>query len=162
MLKKFFSVGATLLMSLCLLCSCGMNGDEYVDEGSLCSIETAYENGWLTQENVRDIAYYYHAMANEYYDEGYTANPKVPNTLDAETEQKIKITYLYSVIKNPSLSIKNIYIGDYYGTYGDCIAVGIDDSYLAVDLIFYPEYEIGGVIFHQFSPAGIRIWKANC
>lgn len=49
----------------------------------------------------------------------------------------------------------------YYGTYNDCIALRITDSYNRYDYNIHEEYIIDGVSFYSFHVASISIYAPN-
>ena len=71
------------------------------------SLEEAYMNEWLTESDLQKIVLLY--------------NTKTQSELsDQDVEKMIKKTYLKQ-LKNkvPTATISNVYIKDYYGTYGE-------------------------------------------
>ena len=126
-------------------------------EGSFYTLNEAYDNGWLTTEDLKSTAFYYRGDA----DTGFVAKPKNPETLSAETESAIKQAYL-EVLKErkPEATIDNVWIAEYYGTYGDVVVVKVWDDCFMYDLIFIPEVTIGGVLFRNYSEREVYVWKA--
>lgn len=121
-------------------------------------METAYENGWLSIENLQSIAYYY--QGND--DASFDPMPISPKNLSEETKKRIKRTHLALIKKDyPFANINGVHITEYFGTYGDCIAVCVMDDYRKIDVLEIPELEIGGVMFYNFTQPGLMIWR-NC
>ena len=159
MIKKLLSIMSALVIGLCLFCGCQSNDPpKTVPKEGFYSIDEVYENGWITKEDLRDIAYYYHARYGLTYDEGYEPNPKTPAILDQDTIQKIKTRYLLDVVKMPEGDLDRIKISYYYGTYHGIAGVTLSTDYLNYDIVVEPEYEIGGVTFYQFWKGDIRFW----
>ncbi len=53
MKKKFVIVGLIMVMCLGILGGCSS------DIGTFYTLSESYENGWLTQNDLQNIAYYY-------------------------------------------------------------------------------------------------------
>lgn len=129
--------------------------------GSFYSLDEAYENGWLTQDDLKNIAYYFHARngETEYIDEAFAPDPKTPESLDKKTQYKIKRTYLNEIIDMSDGSFDRVDIYDYFGTYNDNIVVYISDTYHAYDYVIEEEHVIGGVCFYDYCSAVLRVWR---
>ena len=133
-------------------------------EGTFYTMEEAYENGWLTQEDILSIAYYYNQGTDgneELMGENYAPKPMVPETLDEERVNQIKRTYLNEVIAMPEGTFEHVIIRAYYGTYHENIVIHITDDYHGYDYVFEPEHEIGGVLFYHYVGAFLRVWRAD-
>ena len=123
--------------------------------GTFYKLKEAYDNGLLTKNDLTEIAYYYQGndIANEQNREEISLD-----VLSARKSRKIKRTYKTQILNKRWLSNSYIALYAYYGTYNGAVAVGITDDYNDYDLFFYEEYEVGGVIFYNFSETYIRIW----
>ncbi len=98
--------------------------------GEFTSLEKAYEKGWVSKEDVRDIHYYYST------DTGikniYTPSPLVP--LTAAQELKIKQDFLLfhkEKTEKYGSGVDDISISEYYGTYNGCSVMFIDTPWWA-------------------------------
>ena len=153
--KKLMTLGIALLslFPIAGLVACG----EDKPTGTLYSLQEAYEQELLTVADLRNIAFYFNEELN---DENYTSTPKNPAVLSKEVENNIKQKYRFD-FEIPKNSIGLISIWSYFGTYNDCIAIGITDSYYAYDYVIIAEYAIAGVVFKNFHTASIRIWSEN-
>jgi len=171
-IKKLIVVGMLLVMALSFLPACGPTESP----GAFYTLQEAYDNGWLTAEDLRSIAYYHHGGQkvipipdsngnfNPYGDfsmvdeeEGYAPLPKNPEVLSAETEKQIKQTM--NLQYDLKYKLKDIYIKKYNGTYNDCIAVMMDYKYMrshSGSLIL-----VADVAFAFGSSNRIKIWKEN-
>ena len=89
--------------------------------GKFYSLQEAYDNGWLTREELLSIAYYYNGRYGneEIMDENYTPLTKTPATLDLEMDLEIRKAY----VKGNIYRVDTVEIRAYCGTYGECIAV---------------------------------------
>lgn len=158
MLKTRFKTALIISIFLITAFSMLMCGCER-KHGEFYTLQEAYENGILTQEDLISIAYYYHSnispetVNGDLMGEGYQPIEKEPKVLSEKTERSIKKTMI-SDLKNQNFSqplkLKNIVISGYYGTYKDYIAVNLayssDGVNTALDLALN-EYEVGGVKF---------------
>lgn len=153
MIKKMIVLGVVLVMVIALV-ACGPE-----NKGSFYSLREAYDNGWLTQEDLKSLAYYYNGGSN---DESFVPKPKTPEFLSKEIENKIRKTYLSEKkIKKdfPFATIKRISITGYYGIYNDCIIVGVTDDYYRYDYVVEPEYIIGEVLIRNYTSSRLLVWR---
>lgn len=164
--KKMMAFAAVfvLLVAAVIVAGCGPEQQYAEPIGTMCSLEEAYENGWLTQEDILSIAYYYNQGTEgneELMGENYAPKPMVPETLGEERVNQIKRTYLNEVIAMPEGSFEHVFIPAYYGTYHENIVIHITDDYHGYDYVFEPEHEIGGVRFYNYAGALLRVWRAD-
>jgi len=185
MLKKIISVGVLLLMGMCFFCGCV----EDKPQGTFYSLQEAYEQGLLTQEDIRSIAYYYYdgmeyvfvgvdKNEDSIYDlqtTGYVPIPKKPEILSTETEKAVKEsgaaiyraqTFPDGTKIYPEARAKGFTVTQYYGTYDDCVAISLTESYSnkfdspagAPQPVFI---ELAEVVFVSIpgSIPNISIWK---
>jgi len=151
MQKKILIIGVTLMICLGFFSGCTSI------KGSFYSLQEAYDNGWLTQEDLQSLAYYYNVGSN---DESFVPKPKNPESLSKETENMIIKTHLEGIKKDfPTATISDVNIAEYYGVYNDCIAISVRDNYYAIDVLVEPEYIVGGVSFYNFTLPGLQIWR---
>lgn len=132
----------------------GELNEEHVSIGAFYTLEEAYENDWLSQSDLLNIAFYYQGSE----DENFLPTSKDPETLSEDQILEIKKTYLCDVLKMSDGDEEKINLYKYYGTYNDMIAVGVTDTYYLYDILVIPEYEIGGVVFYNFSQRDIFLW----
>lgn len=131
--------------------------------GMLYTLEIAFEKGWLTTEELQSIAYYYceESIYHDYSeDELHPLIPKKPLTLSNVIQNVIKQTYLDELKEHaPDATLENVKVAYYFGTYGDCIIIGVSDNYFDYDYLFIPEYYIGEVLFHNYCAQFVQVWK---
>ena len=125
--------------------------------GKLYTLEEAYDLNLITKDDLKSIAYYFNKVESS----DFVPKPKKPESISKRNERLIKKTYLRDELKEPRLSIKNVHIYEYYGTYNGCIALRITDSYNRYDYNIHEEYVIGGVSFYDFHVASISIYAPN-
>lgn len=117
--------------------------------GMFYTLQEAYDKALLTVDDLESIAYY---RSTEY-----------PESLSAEVKQVIKETkadIIRTRASNPIIEAQasDISIIGYYGTYNDCIAIVLNDSFTDYPDVMREE-TIAGVTF-DYSGARISIWKA--
>lgn len=129
-----------------------------VDETSdnkFYSLQEAYANGWLTQEDLQSVAVYHH-----------NNNIQYPESLNESIAKSIKKDWAKKLMDDNPNSSKNlteddIVICNYYGTYNNCAIVIVDRSDACyIDLYAPVILEIGGVNF-RFNLVGpkVVVWK---
>ena len=160
-MKKLICLLLTLLMSVGCLCAC--RDDKNEPPGEFYSLEEAYEKGWISKNDLINIAYY--KNGNKLFEEveNFTPSPKNPETLSEETENAIKETLVYITNQDNSntKATKNDFeIFKYYGTYNDVVAIMTINNfsrYLTVtDYII-----IDGITCYYADSNRIKIWKSN-
>lgn len=153
--KKYISI------LLCLFSSSSLSGcNNYI--GDFYTLTDAYNNGYITREDLLNIAYYYNDMTNV-NDEAFVPIEISQNDLSKKTIKAIKNTYLATILENASYAtVDGIHISSYFGQYGDCVSLSMRDDYTCVDLLPpVEEYIIDGVKFINYidGPYGLAIWK---
>lgn len=157
---KIMRAVCLLLVLLCssviALVGCDSKPDNFY------SLQEAYDNGWLTQEDLQSIAYYYHdtPKRNQYKDNDFEPIPK--QELTRQMERKIRQAHLEDFKKafpGEKARLNNVYILNYFGTYGDCIVVDVADNIpLCRDPLFIDKKEIGNVMFYSYSEAVLQVY----
>ena len=129
------------------------SSSEYVGEitGVFYTMEEAYEAGYLTREDLTNIAYYH----NEWV--------PYPETLDNSIAEAIKKTQAEDLRKNvPEAKAEDIQIIKYYGEYNGNYAVMIDHPYGEYPTVIVDEWEtVGGVKFHYRGFNRIVVWVVD-
>ena len=138
---KFFVTVLLIFSTFAFLIACGST------EGNFYTLSEAYEKGWLTKDDLKNISFYHSGRV----DENFIPAPKEPESLSSKQINGIKETYLRDVLDMPEGSKDRIVIWNYYGTYKDSIAVGVTDNYYVYDKLVEPEYTVGGVTFYNFA-----------
>ena len=119
--------------------------------GTLYTLQEAYDNGYLTKEDLEQIAY--HVNENE-----------LSGTLDSKIERAIKEAEA-DIWRNranhpePEATAEEFTIEKYFGVYGRCYVVGIDNVYIG-----YPangnRFLVDGVEFYTLYYY-IKVWKID-
>ena len=145
--------------------SLSFGGCGKLETGTFYTVSEAYENGFLTREQVMSIAYYYH----EGYDstqcdekiisEDFTPFPKSPETLNKKTDKAIKTSFYNSAYwaqyENKRTFDDIGYV--YYGTYGNAVAVIVSAGIEGVSTVSWKE-EVGDCIIHYRDEKRILVW----
>ncbi len=131
--------------------------DAVQDMGAFYSLQMAFDNGWLTKEDLQSIAYYHND----------DSMPTYPNALSAEVEKAIKETRAYNlrdevdadgISRFPDAKAEDVSLRGYYGKYNNLFAVLIADSFTEYGQAEWSEI-IDGVTFHYADGNKIMIWK---
>ena len=130
-------------------------------KGDFYTLQEAYDQGLLTMDDLKNIAYY---QNGESPDENFVPAPKNPETLSTETENAIKESraYYYRNMEIGAIEYakaSGYRITKYYGTYSNMIAVLIVSDYQTytdVERI----YTIEGVTFYYGNNNPILVFKA--
>ena len=121
-------------------------------DGVIISLSEAYENGYLTEEDLLSVAYYNQRTRynEELMGEDYSPKPKNPETLNEKNEEKIVNALKEYVKKEYS---EHITVVNYFGKYDDSIIIEYSDARQVIG-IAPVEYSviIGGVKFSRWSP----------
>ncbi|MBD5092669.1 MAG: hypothetical protein HDT36_04740, partial [Clostridiales bacterium] len=119
-------------------------------DGDFYFLHEAFEKGFLTKEELQNIAYY----QNDY-------TKQFPEQLSDDVALIIKSAECELLRKtSPQATLDDITITKYYGTYNGCVVVVLDDPFSAVPTMVVNKWiEIGGVQFHYKSFDFIRVYK---
>jgi len=132
--------------------------------GTFCSLQEAYEQGLLTTNDLRSIAYYYSLIVVEggsNNPENFVPTPKNCEVLTGEVGDAVLSAFVNEFQKQfPSSDItaSNTKIANYFGTYGKCIIVGARTDAVMLDFVFVPEQIIGEVLFRNFCSSLFTIY----
>lgn len=170
MFKKLLSIGAALIMGLCLFCGCDDKIDylkEYDDgselqgvtaetEGTIYSLKDAYEMGFLSKRDLKKISYFHNADNEATF----------PVELFDPVEAAIKNTYAEEWNADEGntseATAEDFYIKYFYGYHYKCCVVTVDSTFWSYgDSV--PNYyeEIGGVKFHFTDHGRLTVWISN-
>ena len=147
MAKKLVTLGIAILLlfSMAALTACGNEEDETM--GTFYSLQEAYDEGLLAVEDLQNIASYSNCDPEELSEE-------VAATI---REARAKALRTRDTNPKPEATADDITIIGYFGTYNDCVAIRLNDSFTD-----YPdvvrEIVVAGITF-VYSGASIIIWK---
>ena len=148
-LKKLIIV---LLLFIPMLTSCKKE-----DVGEIYSLDYAYENNLISDDELLQIAYTYNSTHYDgEVDYGESFVPQEVNTdmasLDDDIVRKIKQAY-YRYTGEDKKKVE-VYFDGFYGKYDDFYVVSLfslDKKYTCGDPAYYETYEIGPATFHRYS-----------
>lgn len=172
-LKVSICILLTLIFCVCGLCACNDDKDEIYENpqklGDFYTLEEAYEQGFLSHDDLVNIAYYNHGADDSFDFPGgnpdFVVTPKNPEVLSEETKSAICETFAYYwergvyAPQRTNIYKDEIKVGLYYGTYNGCAVVAI--SRTGVFTTSIQEYMVGGIGFRitdELYP--ILVWKA--
>lgn len=120
-------------------------------QGNAYTIEEAYDNGFLTIEDLKSIAYYHNdgiRYNEEIMDETYMPAPKIPKVLSEGILINIKnaVVKNYNETYNQDKSLKDFMISEYYGIYNNFVIVFVVYGWMQV-AVGGGTGNIGGVRF---------------
>jgi hypothetical protein len=150
MIRKLFS----FLLLICILvfvsgCS---------SKNKLYSLEEAYENKFITKEDLWNIAYIYNGCVNASNVE-YDVKT-IKDELDIKLERKIKKAYIKNDLDDIFLpKMKCISIIKYYGVYSGCHVLEMNNDCIYVDLKIYDKYEIDGIVFLSYTGYYFKVFN---
>lgn len=123
-------------------------------------LDDAYEKGLLSQNDLKSVAYYYNLQyADEHIEyEDFTPREKNPAKLSETIREQIKNDYCKQRGLEKDLYDEVGVSSTYYGTYNDCMVFQLLTSCMVGgDPLFYPEYELDGVKFYNYSHLSVYI-----
>ncbi len=132
-------------------------------DGEFYTLQQAYDAGWLTQEDLKSIAYYHNGGREgneEIMGEDYQPQPKTPEVIDKMTELSIKQTYCENLRKQDNAKPSGVTIERYYGAYNGCYAVVLSSIYIgSYENIINEWKKIGGVNIHYTDHFFMTMWR---
>lgn len=160
MIKKILLTFILAALCITLLCSCIPK-----QKGEFFTLQDAYEQGFISKDELMSIAYYHNGGNKGITNESYIRTPKSPEALSIDTENAIKETKAYYLRRKSlaGLSAKkakadDVEIINYYGTYNNYSAIMMIDTYTVYDESLW-EIEIDGVKFFYNDGNRIFVWK---
>ena len=156
-MKKFVkTLFLTFTLSICISTT-GCNA-----YGTFYKLSEAYEKGFLCRDDLLNIAYYYNGEVN-INDSGFVPKEVLDDQLDNSTINQIKHAHYWRIRKDyANITIDQITINSYCGTYGKNVVIRVWDKCRKIDIRTYDEYEIGNVKFLNFvngDPFGLEVWR---
>ena len=135
----------TVISLSAVLCACTQEEEtpEYI-EGAFYSLQEAYDNGWITEENLQSIADLYH-------------NKQTAPEIDISEAVSYSIRKTFADEWKASVSDVSY---KYYGEYNDCFAVKVS----AKDMVVTTSIDIvtiGNVSITYTDGGRIKIWKIS-
>ena len=127
------------------LSSCSKPG-----ETKFYSISDAYTLGYINKENLEKLADYYNKDTHDIS----------VDELGKKNIKKIKKAYFNQYLSSDYsfASTKDVIVSQYYGTYGNCVALYIRDAYHIADIRIIEEYVVDGVVFINYALPGLLLY----
>ena len=162
MKKVVLKTCSIVLLMITLVSFCFMGGckTQYYDEKGIAD---AYEAGWITQEQLKSIAYYHNKnRVGDSWEPEVMDFQLIPQTeLDEKVSEHIRKSYLKIMRQYDSkLKMKDVKIDDYYGTYDGYVVSNMWVKLNHCDIIFREEFEVGGVMFYNYNY--LSVFDTNC
>ena len=144
-----FLVGIIMVLGIV---GCNGKPNKEIPTGPFYSLQWAYDQRWLTKENLQEIASY------------QSSSMQYPESLNDETAKLIKKDFAKKQadrFPEKEITEEMVDIWKYYGTYGDCVVVKLDLAGTIYPDIVYPDntIEIGGATFYIGPGPSIVVWK---
>ena len=158
-MKKLF-LSVLILAALFAVALCG-SSCKVKYQGEFYTLQQAYDNNWLTQDDLKSIAYYHNGgikYNEEIMGEDFQPQPKTPEVLGKAIERSVKQTYIDSFLTDRNAKISEVYIDEYCGCYNGCYPLMMSDNYSGTTGA-ESRQTVGGVIFHYNSGNKIKVWK---
>ena len=152
--------GLALIMTAC------NNDDDFrnprngePEAGEFYTLQQAYDNGWLSKGDLRNIAYH---KTGDGQRKGFKPTPKNPETLSAETELALKEDWANRLrdTGTENAVADGVTIHYYYGTYDGLVAIFVSDRYSKHFQVINEE-NIDGVKFKYTDSNEILVWKIS-
>lgn len=157
MMKKAVSYLFTLMTIFCFAFAFGGCSNEEIEvRGKYYTLEEAYENGWLSTEDLKSIAcvYYDYWLIGE--ENPYKGMFISTEKLDKKTENELKQAYLNQIAKYPEGELDDVEINKCYGIYKENTIVDAWLKYTCIEPFPPIDKEIGGVEFKNYYPT--KFW----
>ena len=126
--------------------------------GTFCSLETAYDLGYLTKDDLMCIA----SIQNEW---SGNSDESDQTQIPEEVSREIRETAAYSCRTNahspiPQADYEDIFIDNYYGCYDGIYAVMVTDKFSGYDTAVW-DINVGGVTFRYSDGRRISLYLDN-
>lgn len=132
-------------------------------EGEFIDLEDAFNEGFISRDDLLNIAYYYNHKVNV-NDEDFVLKEINKEDLNEDVFFAIKETHTEKLKRfiESEPAFEDIYVGAFYGNYENCYCISVFYEGIAFDMMFIEEYTIGEVKLLDFATGwgpGIEIWR---
>ena len=157
--KRFLATVLSICLAVLTLFSfvgCGVYGEFY-------NLDEAYNNGWITFEDLKSIAYYNQGTWKNEGIIGEDFSPKPKKELKKRLEKKINLDFAKILNKDfytDEYNDKNTWIEMYYGTYNSCVVVKQTGHGIVYgQSVHFLEFD--GLIIYNENGNGdrIKVWR---
>lgn len=158
---RFITILLCAVLAVCALAGCG-------EKGSLCTLEEAFDNGWLTTEDLQKIADLHNNKMSpeEPLDESVEKSiiRQVVKDFNDDLDKNIDDSVKDLIPKDYWATTDDVTITHYFGTYNGNVVVIIDNKkQLSFTQVVDEWQEICGVNFHFVGSSiyTITVWHEN-
>ena len=157
MIKKLIRLMIVDLM-LFSIAACNKKSEE-VKMGRFESLQEAYNKNLLNEQDLMSIAYYHGSLEN--IPDTFIPIPKEPGALSVEMSNKIcqlffKTHVKPNISKHDKLTIDDVEIIYYYGTYNGAVVIRMKDNFGTFGVI--RKIVVAGITFEYNSGNDILVW----
>ena len=129
--------------------------------GTFCSLEVAYDLGYLTREHLMSIA----EIQNQWtQSDNENASSEQAELLDETIAREIRETEAYALRTDsspvPQADYEDVFINDFYGCYNGVYTVMVTDAFSGYDTAAH-DINVGGVTFHYRDGRRISVYLDN-
>lgn len=157
-MKKFISVLLSFISVISIAYAFTGCGNETIKvRGKFYTLEEAYNNGWLNEDDLKSIACGYYEW-RKFEENPYIGMFDPHKELSKENEKELKQAYLVQIDNKPDGLLDKVEIRKYFGEYNRNLIVNMYSDYYMCDILVEPEFNIGGVIFKNFWQGDIRVY----
>ncbi|MCM1438612.1 MAG: hypothetical protein NC131_05305 [Roseburia sp.] len=157
---NIFAVAICALSLMCVFAACNKDSSDSENikpvTGQFYTLQEAYDNGYITQTDLENIAYYHNGEKS--YPESLDEN--IANSIKSDWAKKLSDDETDSADNTVEISVV---IRGYYGTYGNCVAVIVERKGTVYVDVYRPiVVQIGNVTFkYNLNHPQIIVWKAT-
>ena len=159
-MKKLISIIFTLISVVIVSFSLVGCGATVKVRGQYYKLSKAYDNGWLSVDDLESIACRYYDFYN-FEENPYSGKFTLTEELTAKKEAELKQAYLEQIDKLPEGDREQVRIACYFGTYNGNVVVSISSVYFNCDIKVEEEFYIGGVLFKNFWQGDILVYHID-
>lgn len=129
--------------------------------GTFCSLEVAYDLGYLTREHLMSIS----EIQNQWtQSDNESVHSEQAEPLDETITREIRETAAYAIRTDsspvPQADYEDVFINDFYGCYDGVYTVMVTDVFSGYDTAVH-DVNVGGVIFHYRDGRRISVYLDN-
>ena len=156
-MKKLLAILLTLTTLGCL----GLSGCKKRQAiGKFYTLQEAFDQGFLTENDLKNIAYYNNGGRENNEDkieEDFLPQPLNPKTIPADIQKSIKSDYIYY---NEKLDNKTkdseVKIDDYYGEYNNCYVAILHGPFAYFAVV--NEFSVNGYNY-SYTQSEFMVWR---
>ena len=156
-MKRLLAILLTLTTLGCL----GLSGCKKRQAiGKFYTLQEAYEQGFLSENDLKNIAYYNNggrANNEDKIEEDFIPEPLNPKSIPADIQKNIKSDYIYY---NEKLDNKTkdseVKIDDYYGEYNNCYVVILHGPFGYLTVV--NEFSVNGYNY-SYTQSEFMVWR---